>query len=80
MYNILVLNVHESLRMRVTKVAPMWRSVVDFFLVERTRHAIGEDASRKARNEFDVVAVRRVKHVFIDQKIVPKEGQLEDEN
>ena len=26
------------------------------------------------------MAVRRVKNVFVDQEIVPKEGQLEDEN
>ena len=32
------------------------------------------------RNKFDVVAVGRVKNVFVDRKIVPKEGQLEDEN
>jgi hypothetical protein len=32
----------------ITEVAPVRRSVVDFALVERIFHYIGEDAGRKA--------------------------------
>jgi hypothetical protein len=73
--NALVLNVDKSLGVGITKVALMWRSLVDLFSFRGTRHSIGEDASRKTRDEFDVVAVRRVKDVFVNEKIVAKERE-----
>jgi len=44
---LLILNINHTLRMRITKVALMWRSVVNFVLVERILDFVGEYAGGK---------------------------------
>ena len=53
--------------MRIPKVALMRRPQVDFFLVEGVRDLIGEDTSRKARNNLlGPARVRGFEEVGID--------------
>lgn len=63
--------------MSVAEVALMRRSAVDLGLVQRVLDLVGEDASRKTRDNllgsFDVCSL---KNVVVDQEIVAQERKL----
>lgn len=52
---------------------------MDFVLVERILHFIGEDAGREARNQLlGLVGVRSMQDVIVDKNVFSKERELDE--
>jgi hypothetical protein len=77
--NALVLDIDHPLRVGITEITLVRRSVVDFVLVEGILHFIGEDACREARNQLlGLVGVRCMQDVVVYKDVLSKECKLDE--
>jgi hypothetical protein len=64
--------------MGITEVALMWKAEMNLVLVKRIDDFVREYACRKTRNNFlRLCEIGGVKHVVVDERIVPQKCQLE---